>query len=144
MFQKILFPTDNSKHSQAAAAQVGEIAAKFQAEVVLLYVYDTPVDLAETWGEETSYYVEKLKAKAVEHGNKILEETQNLVGNGVTCKKITQDGDPGMTILKVADEEGCDLVVMGRRGLGVFKEFLLGSVSNYVAHNAKCPVLLAH
>jgi nucleotide-binding universal stress UspA family protein len=53
------------------------------------------------------------------------------------------EGPPGPTIVEMARACRVDLVAVGSRGLGEYKGFLLGSVSDYVAHNAHCSVLLA-
>ena len=45
-------------------------------------------------------------------------------------------------IVETAKLESCDLIVMGSRGLGGIKEFFLGSVSDRVADEAPCPVLI--
>jgi nucleotide-binding universal stress UspA family protein len=44
--------------------------------------------------------------------------------------------------MRVAEEEGCDLIVLGSRGLSDVKAFLIGSVSDRVAYQAHCPVLI--
>ena len=53
-----------------------------------------------------------------------------------------ETGHPADVILCVGEEESCDLIVLGSRGLGEVKRFLLGSVSDAVAHHAYCPVLI--
>ena len=57
---------------------------------------------------------------------------------------ITHDepGDPRMVILEFAEHNGCDFIVVGSRGLGTVAGLLMGSVSGYVIHKAKCPVLV--
>jgi nucleotide-binding universal stress UspA family protein len=45
-------------------------------------------------------------------------------------------------IVAEAEDEDFDLIVMGSRGLGGIKEYILGSVSNQVVHEAKSPVLV--
>ncbi len=52
-------------------------------------------------------------------------------------------GPPGATIVEMARACRADLVAVGSRGLGVYKGFLLGSVSVHVANHARCSVLLA-
>ena len=47
-----------------------------------------------------------------------------------------------MVILDFAETNDIDLIVMGSRGLGVVKGVLLGSVSQYVVEQSKCPVLV--
>ncbi len=54
----------------------------------------------------------------------------------------TTSGKPGSEILKYAQKNKFDLIVIGARGLGAGKELLLGSVSSYVIHKSKIPVLL--
>lgn len=51
-------------------------------------------------------------------------------------------GEPGPAIVNHANENDFDLVVIGSRGLNVFQEFVLGSVSHKVAKRANCPVLI--
>jgi len=53
-------------------------------------------------------------------------------------------GDPGYDIARFANnsKNKIDLIVIGARGLGSAKEIFLGSVSNYVLHKAKKPVLI--
>lgn len=52
------------------------------------------------------------------------------------------EGSPGELILKVADEESVQLIVMGSRGLGKLKKVILGSVSDYVLNKGNVPVLI--
>lgn len=51
-------------------------------------------------------------------------------------------GIPEDEILKFAKNNGCDMIVIGSRGLGGLKELILGSVSHFVAQNADIPVLI--
>jgi len=52
------------------------------------------------------------------------------------------EGRPSNKIVETAKEGNCDIIVMGSRGLGTIKEFFLGSVSDRVADEATCPVLI--
>jgi nucleotide-binding universal stress UspA family protein len=51
-------------------------------------------------------------------------------------------GDPAEAILRVAEDEAADLIVVGSRGLSTVARFFLGSVAERVARHAPCPVLL--
>ena len=51
-------------------------------------------------------------------------------------------GNPGSIILDFSKRENYDVIFNGNRGLGKFKEMILGSVSRKVLHNSSCPVLL--
>jgi nucleotide-binding universal stress UspA family protein len=51
-------------------------------------------------------------------------------------------GKPGDIILSEATQGAFDLIVIGSRGLGGFKEFVLGSVSHQVVNESKIPVLV--
>ncbi|KAM3260295.1 hypothetical protein ACQJBY_051513 [Aegilops geniculata] len=52
------------------------------------------------------------------------------------------EGDPKEAICQAVEEMRADLLVLGSRGLGMIKRALLGSVSDYLAHHACCPVLI--
>ncbi len=63
-------------------------------------------------------------------------------GIQLTAKALA--GDPGFDIARFANNKknGIDLVIIGARGRGSAKEIFLGSVSNYVLHKSKKPVLI--
>ncbi|KAK4414815.1 Universal stress protein A-like protein [Sesamum alatum] len=60
----------------------------------------------------------------------------------VKAKTCILEGDPKEMICDVADQMQVDLIAIGSRGLGKIKRAFMGSVSDYVTHHAKCPVLV--
>ena len=85
-------------------------------------------------------------AKKIEKGeidNKAMLRKFELQAERVWNKRlctIKQRGNVAEEILKIADKEKVDMIVLGSRGLSTAKEFLLGGVSHKVVHHAKCPV----
>ncbi len=70
------------------------------------------------------------------------EWVKSLAGSGVTYRTVIADGRPASVIENIADSEGADMIVVGRRGRGGVTEFLLGSVSHELSHSSRRPVLL--
>ncbi|MCL7024098.1 hypothetical protein MKW94_018652 [Papaver nudicaule] len=60
----------------------------------------------------------------------------------VKVETLIMEGDPKDMICQAAEQMETDLVVVGSRGLGQIKRAFLGSVSDYCAHHARCPVLI--
>src|SRR5262249_29970452 len=58
--------------------------------------------------------------------------------------RIVYDSDPAAAIVRVAEDEGVDMVVVGNVGMGDRKQFLLGSVPNRISHNARCAVVIVN
>jgi nucleotide-binding universal stress UspA family protein len=56
-------------------------------------------------------------------------------------RTLLKDGDPATAILRAADDEAADIIVLGRRGLGDLAGLLLGSVSHKVMNLASCACL---
>ena len=75
-------------------------------------------------------------------GNVILDRAMQMVPSGIKKEAFSETGSPAVAILDFAEHSGTDLIVMGSRGLGVVKGVLLGSVSQYIVEQAKCPVLV--
>ena len=59
-----------------------------------------------------------------------------------TVAAFIKPGPPARTIVQFAREKGCDLIVLGSRGLGATEGYLLGSVSHKVTGLADCPVMV--
>uniref|UniRef100_H2YBW3 UspA domain-containing protein n=1 Tax=Ciona savignyi TaxID=51511 RepID=H2YBW3_CIOSA len=51
---------------------------------------------------------------------------------------------PGEALIHLAEKDECDIIITGSRGLGAVRRTILGSVSDYVLHHAKIPVLVCH
>jgi nucleotide-binding universal stress UspA family protein len=60
----------------------------------------------------------------------------------IPCTPHLMDGPAAETILRFAETQKIDEIIMGSRGLGAIGNFLLGSVSSKVAHLAAIPVTL--
>lgn len=141
LFQNILFPTDGSPEAKKAQETVKELALKFSAHVTVLNSYEFSGLIGGY--EITPTYLAELDRSLEENAKKIVTEAvKDFENAGIKTKQIIAKGDPANTIQEAAEKEQIDLVVMGSRGLGAVKGFLLGSVSNYVLHHVKCPVML--
>jgi nucleotide-binding universal stress UspA family protein len=72
----------------------------------------------------------------------LAEATAMLAERGVEAAAVGRRGEAATIILEEAEAEGADLIVLGTRGLGAGKRWLLGSVSTKVLHHAPCNVLV--
>jgi len=111
-------------------------------EVVLLVVLSYELDPYTLLGEEGPETGEMLErvTDAVEAAAG--EAREVLVGTGFPVTVTHRFGNPADEILAQAEETGPGLIVLGRRGLGAPKRWLLGSVSDRVMHHAQAPVLV--
>ena len=61
---------------------------------------------------------------------------------GLSIKTLLLQGNPASVILDYSKKEKFDIVIMGSRGMGKFKQLILGSVSSKIVHHSPCAVLL--
>ena len=138
-FTNILVAYDGSEHSRKALDMAVTVAQCSNCKLKVLYVFDkVPLVLGD---DETERFIER----AMSRGREILAEaTLHLHGSELEFSMDTVEGPAAEAILRVAELEGCDLIVMGSRGLGMVQGLLLGSVSYRVLHHATIPVLVVH
>ncbi|ONK67578.1 uncharacterized protein A4U43_C05F1490 [Asparagus officinalis] len=76
--------------------------------------------------------------------NSVLERAENICRNydNIKVEKKARSGDARDVICDTVDKVGADVLVMGSHGYGFIKRAFIGSVSDYCARNAKCPVLI--
>lgn len=145
MISAILVATDASPTSSKAIDMAADIAAKYDASLVVLYVI-REMQLPEEL--RTMAEVEKIAGPRSEVlqfvAGKILQDAQSQAkGRGAThVETVTREGDPATSIIDEAKVRGVDLVVMGTRGLGQVKGMLLGSVSRKVSNLADINCLI--
>lgn len=146
MIKTILVAVDGSDHASKAVALAGEIAAKHDARLKLLYVRPPgPVPEAlkhlgeiELRGSHDETPSDEAVSRKVAQLILDRSEAEAKDLGAAEIVKILDDGDPAERILARANEEETNLIVMGSRGLGGFSGLLMGSVSHKVAQMSPC------
>ena len=139
MFNNIVLAFDGSEYSDKALLRAKAIAERFGATLWLVHVFRNPSDLLGYTDFEKIYAKRKSAAQAV-----MDDARQKLGRTSFTIQEELQEGNETDAILKIAENCTADLIVMGSRGLGAVKGFLVGSVSRKVIHYAACPVMVVH
>lgn len=134
---KILVPLDGSKNSIRGLEMAITLARECEAIVTGVYSIHAPPH-SEFKGVGS---VEKALNKQVQ---KFMDDAKLLAAqNGIVFKEKIMRGDIGYNIIKTAQGKNkFDMIVMGSRGRSSAKEMFFGSVSNYVIHTSKIPVLI--
>jgi len=162
MYDSILYPTDGSAGSEAAAAHVRELASAFDARVHALHVieaYEGGLGLSGAFddgesqamsgrsptggylsGHEDSPEIDDLEAEFTERAEALLE-TSTESFDGLDLTTAVEVGVPHSVILEYADDHDVDLVVMGTHGRTGVERYLLGSVAEKVVRLADQPVV---
>jgi len=132
MYDRILLSTDGGVASEAAEAHAIDLAATHDAELHVLFVVDESVVTAYS-GDE---YVDG--AEGPEHGLAELGEEaiaavrEAAADAGVEPVEAIRHGDPSEAIVKYADDEDIDLLVLGTKRRPDEYRTLLGSVTDRV------------
>jgi nucleotide-binding universal stress UspA family protein len=144
-YRKILVGTDGSASSLRAVEAAGRVAADSGATLLLVCAYQPMPDRERARASDQlgdlAYKVEgstpaddvlrAARERAIAAGAKEVEE-------------VAVAGDAVDTLLRLAEEQEVDLVVVGNRGLNSLAGRLLGSVPANLSHRAHCDVLIVH
>ena len=147
---KILVPTDYSDHSVRALQWGASLAEKYGARLLLLHVIPrTSEELPEPWAVYSAgrpaasppSLEEVVIVDLVEMAQNDLKDLAmaNLTESLSVSTKVGV-GEPVEEILRVARDEGVDLIVMGTHGRTGLRLVLKGSVAETVMRGAPCPV----
>ena len=137
---KILLATDGSEDATAATWAAVDLARRSGSELHVVHAFE--------FIPPREYMSVALRLRpasgTADRGQELLDEQVGRIeemGVEVAGAQV-REGSPVDQILSAADEIGAGLVVIGRRGLGGVRRLLMGSVSEGVIHNARCPVLV--
>lgn len=134
----ILFPTDFSESSDAALSFASSLAAESGAKLQIVHVgNDTPTYLAGYYGSDL---IPDTAKQVAEENQRLLTEIKPTV-SGVQYEHQYLTGLPETEILKFADQERIDLIVIGSHGRTGITRMLLGSIAEAIVRGARCPVL---
>ena len=139
-----LLTVDGSDNSYEAVHALKYFARAEQ--LTLLHALDVPRPAYPMMLPEVAEELYKsLEQSMREDGERLLDRVQSLlpIHAGPSTKHL-RIGSPAEVIVSTAEEQKADLIVMGARGLGPFKERLLGSVSHRILTLASCATLIVN
>ena len=139
-FERILLASDGSEASCRAAKLAEEMTNAFDATLTILNVFEPAHEYPSV-----PQGVLPVEAYSVNVIKEMRKATLASIANCTAVSEVVQEqGHPAEAIVHYANEHNDDLIVMGSRGRGAFKSFLLGSVSNRTLHYANASVLIVH
>lgn len=143
MYKHILICTDGSAVGQKAVDQGLEVAKIMNAKVTAIKVTEmwSALDVA---GRDALARIESYESAAADAAKKVLADVAKCAEKAkVPCKTMhVSDSLPADGILRTAEQEGCDLIVMGSHGRRGLNRLLLGSQAHNVLNQTKISVLI--
>ena len=133
--RKILVTTDGSENANKALVEAIHIGEALNLNIDILNVMKdiviSPYMQLDSYNIQTKEEIEKQGQEILDNALSLFKDFKGQVN---TILKI---GDPADTIIRQAEKEEYDLIVMGSRGLGTFSKAMLGSISNKVLNHTK-------
>jgi nucleotide-binding universal stress UspA family protein len=140
--RRIVVGLDGSEGSGRALQWAVDTAKPLDAEVIAVHVHHVtaylPAPMGITPPIDTEEWREELQRAFAQDWCAPLRKA------GVRYHAIFDDGtDPAASaLMRIAQQEAADMIVVGSRGLGGVAELLLGSVSHQLAHHSPVPVVI--
>lgn len=148
-YNKILLTHDGSSLADTAVPHVILLAKKFHAEVHILqivesYKLNTPIIVPEAPMYISENDLKKMiRSEKTSAKKNVTRIKDDLIQSGISdVEAVVIDGVAIEEIIKYANENTIDVIIMATHGRSGLKRVLLGSVADNVIRNAGCPVLL--
>jgi nucleotide-binding universal stress UspA family protein len=139
LFSKILVPVDGSDISYRALDSALFLSERLGSKITAIHV----IEKVPTVYIQSQKLLDEILETHKNESQKILDECSSIATKkGIAINTTLLEGNPASTILEFSQTEKCEVIIIGSRGMGHFKELILGSVSSKVIHHSLCPVLL--
>lgn len=147
-YRRILVPADGSEESLKAVRYAVEFAKADGASVTVFHVANMRDLIAEeTALDQKKRGLEDLTDRLRQSADRVFALCKAAIADhkgGVDIHFVANIGRPGPTILKKAEKDGSDLLIMGSRGRSGLASILLGSVSRYITTHSGLPVMIVN
>ena len=137
--KKILLPVDFPNTSLRVVHQAATLARHFHSEIVMLHVVTAQSHAAGVPEDGPELAGWDMLAEIIRGAQKNLDQSLGPELDGLAIRAVLVKGDPAQAIVRTAQEEKADLIMMPSHGY-TFNQFLLGSVTAKVLHGTECPV----
>jgi nucleotide-binding universal stress UspA family protein len=138
VIRKILIAVDGEPLSVPVAARAAELAHALGAEIALVQVVESPLDVQG----DTGIAKPELFAMIQKQCKALLQGFRRRLHETTRATEFLLAGPPATGIVKAATHGSADMVVIGSHGRSGLERIVLGSVADAVIRNAPCPVLV--
>jgi nucleotide-binding universal stress UspA family protein len=136
MYKKILVAVENSGADRTILTHVADLAQLTGAELLLVHV-------ADGWAARHFDELKLRESEEMKSDRAYLEQIRDgLVARGLAVRTELAMGDPATELIRVAAEQGVDLIAMSTHGHRFLSDLLHGTTADRVRHLVKVPVLL--
>jgi nucleotide-binding universal stress UspA family protein len=139
-YQRIVCAVDFSKATRPSLDIAASLAAEAGGRVTVAHVVEMPHEIPDTAMPD----LRDQRAVRFQHARRQLKTLTAPLRQSCGIDDMLLAGTPAHEILRLADEQQADLIVMGRQGRGAVERMLHGSVTQHVTRRATCPVLTVH
>ena len=137
----VLVGVDGSETARIAFNEAVREASWRDASVLALHVAGSPLATGHEFGHlDLDLVHQNAKTLLTDELSEI--EKEYVAGFPIHVEPRVSIGHTGTEIMRIAEEEPVELVVMGSRGLGGFRGLLLGSVTTYLVHHLPCRLMI--
>ncbi|KAB8138031.1 universal stress protein [Gracilibacillus oryzae] len=137
MYKHILLASDGSENAVRAAKESVKLASHYKDSIIeVVYVINIDKSKSDVLHSHSNEEID------IERRKKNSKVIQFLNEANVHYKTTILRGKPGPEIVKYANEQEVDIVVIGSRGLNALQEMVLGSVSHKVMKRVHCPAMI--
>ena len=144
-YTKVVVGTDGSESSYRAVDRAAQLAADASADLVIACAY-VPADPRSVSQAADQLGEDAYQIRGDNPAEDIVRSARDraLKAGATQIETRTVKGAPVESLIKLADEVGADLLVVGNKGLSSLTGRLLGSVPADAARRATCDVLIIH
>lgn len=137
LYRNILVALDHTDADNALLPHVAELAQQMKSRLLLVHV-------ADGWAARNYEQLQLTESEEMKWDRDYLQTTAARLRaeTGLTVDVHLALGDPPREILKLAEQEQCDLIAMTTHGHRLIGDILFGSTIEYVRHRTHIPVLL--
>jgi nucleotide-binding universal stress UspA family protein len=137
MFEKMLVAIDGSPASEKALAVAVDLAAHYRADLTAVSVAEVPevvamIDEVDEMRQSAEGHFRQIGEAAVEYAR----------SRGVALRSVVLRGHAAESIVRYADSERMNLVIVGQHGHSRIARFFLGSTTDRVSEHVSCTVMI--